>query len=117
MSDDFEDILASEALEEGKAVSVVAGGRPVAVVRVSGRVYAVDGTCPHRGGPLGEGDLEGHHLYCPLHAWSFDVRDGGAFFPRGARVACFEAVERNGRIFVKRSPRPGPKVDFTPPTG
>ncbi len=51
-------------------------GRPVALVRVAGELYALEATCPHRGGPLVEGDVEGHLLHCPLHAWPFDVRTG-----------------------------------------
>lgn len=77
-----------------------AQGRALALVRVNGIVYAIDNACPHRNGELGRGDLQGHFLYCPLHAWSFDVRNGNAFFPPGARVACFEVKEEAGRILA-----------------
>lgn len=94
---DFVDVAASAEIVEGR--SHVVDGR-LALVRVQGRVYAVDNRCPHRDGELGQGDLEGFHLYCPLHAWVFDVRDGRAFFPRGAEVACFEVREERGRVLV-----------------
>lgn len=74
----------------------------MALVRIGGQVYALDNHCPHRGGELGQGDVQGHHLYCPLHAWCFDVRSGDAFFPAGAKVACFEVREVNGRVLVRR---------------
>jgi nitrite reductase (NADH) small subunit len=39
-------------------------------------VHALANTCPHREGPLAFGDLRGATVYCPLHAWDFDVRTG-----------------------------------------
>lgn len=98
----FVDLLASADLPEGARTVVRAEGRDLAVVRVGGIVYAIDNVCPHHHGELGRGDLQGHHLYCPLHAWCFDVRDGRAFFPQGARVECFEVKEEAGRIFARR---------------
>ena len=79
---------------------VEVGGQSIALVRVEGQVFAIDNACPHRAGELGQGDLQGHHLYCPLHAWCFDVRTGQAFFPKGASVRCFEVTEAQGRIAI-----------------
>jgi len=107
-------VLASAALAEGGRAVVPVGDRELALVRVAGKVYALANACPHRGGPLGLGDLSGHHLYCPLHAWCFDVRDGEGFFPKGARVASHAAEERDGQIWVDPVPRLL-KTDFVPP--
>ena len=63
-------------LAPGRCRSILAGGRDVALFNVEGSFYALDNTCPHRGGPLGEGDLKGYLVFCPLHAWQFDVRSG-----------------------------------------
>ena len=46
-------------LDPGSCVSVEVNGRWVALFNVEGRVYAMDNTCPHAGGPLGEGTLTG----------------------------------------------------------
>lgn len=94
------DVCASAEVEEGRPRVVALGAASVALARVQGRVYAVDNRCPHRDGELGQGDLEGFHLFCPLHAWVFDVRDGRGFFPKGAEVACFEVREADGRVLV-----------------
>jgi nitrite reductase/ring-hydroxylating ferredoxin subunit len=96
------ELLASTALPEGGRTVVHAQGRALAVARVGGVAYAIDNVCPHRNGELGLGDLQGHHLSCPLHAWCFDVRDGKAFFPQGVSVECFEVKEEAGRIFARR---------------
>ena len=94
-------VLDSAALPEGGRAVVEAGAWKVAVARVEGRVWAIDNVCPHRGGDLGMGDLQGHHLYCPQHAWCFDVRTGEGFFPQGIRVRRFEVEERDGGIWVE----------------
>ena len=78
----------SDLDSRGRAVVLVEGER-VALVKVEGEVYAIQDTCPHRGGPLSEGDLEGHVLHCPLHAWPFDVRSGLCPIIRGARIRTY----------------------------
>ena len=83
------DVAASSELVEGGRLIVDLNGQAIALVRIEGQVFAVDNACPHRDGELGRGDLQGHHLFCPLHAWCFDVRTGKAFFPQGASVRRF----------------------------
>ena len=48
-------------------------GRVIALFNVDGTFYALDGVCPHQGGPLGQGTLEGCIVTCPWHGWQFDV--------------------------------------------
>lgn len=88
--------------DRGRAVVVVDGTR-VALVRVEGRLHALDDTCPHRGGPLSEGDLEGHMLHCPLHAWPFDVRTGQCSRQPGARVRIYEVRVEGEHILLAAS--------------
>jgi nitrite reductase (NADH) small subunit len=94
-------VLDSAELAEGARRVVQLGDRAIAVARVGGVVHAIDNVCPHRGGSLGDGDLQGHHLYCPQHAWCFDVRTGEGFFPSGIRVARFDVTERDGGIHLE----------------
>src|SRR5207247_2387201 len=49
-----------------------AGGSRIAVFNVNGIFHAIDNTCLHQGGPLGEGTLEGKLVTCPLHHWQYD---------------------------------------------
>lgn len=48
----------------------------LALFNVEGEIYALDNTCPHAGGPLGEGTLEQEVVACPWHGWKFNVRTG-----------------------------------------
>jgi nitrite reductase/ring-hydroxylating ferredoxin subunit len=52
---------------------VNAAGRPVAVFKVNGTIYAVHGPCTHRGSPLGEGQFDGSVIPRPWHGAQFDV--------------------------------------------
>ena len=63
-------------LPVGASKECVAGGRMIALFNVNGRFYALDGVCPHQGGPLGRGLLEGCIVTCPWHGWQFDVTTG-----------------------------------------
>lgn len=60
----------------GASLELVAGDRMLALFNVEGEFYALDGVCPHQGGPLGKGQLAGCVVTCPWHGWQFDVRDG-----------------------------------------
>ncbi len=48
----------------------------VALFRVADQIYAIDNECPHRGGSLEHGSLDGLVVTCPLHGWRFDVTNG-----------------------------------------
>ena len=64
-----------EQVEEQKLYRVTASGVPVVLLRQGKQVYAISATCPHAGGPLGQGALHGTTLVCPWHAWEFDLDD------------------------------------------
>ncbi|HEV8386331.1 MAG TPA: Rieske 2Fe-2S domain-containing protein [Nitrososphaera sp.] len=63
-------------LKEGDLKRVELGGRPIVLAMVMGKIYAMDATCTHQGGPLDEGILEEYNLTCPWHNAVFDVRNG-----------------------------------------
>ncbi len=61
---------------QGASLETLAKDDIVALFNVDGQVFALDGICPHQGGPLGKGNLEGSVVTCPWHGWQFDVRTG-----------------------------------------
>ena len=63
----------------GKVAS--AGGKAIAVFNIGGVFYAIDNTCTHRGGPLGEGELSGETVECPWHGAHFNVKTGAVTRP------------------------------------
>ena len=89
---------------EGRVFEVQ--GRTVAVFNLGGLFYAVDNECPHRGGPLDEGDLEGAVVRCPWHAWRWDVRTGANVNNPAVKIACFAVAVEDGAILVDPTPAP-----------
>ncbi len=88
-------------LKPGASKVITAGDREVAVFNVAGKFYAVDNICPHRGGPLGEGVLEGNVVTCPWHGWRFDVCTGVSPVVATAKVDKFECVVEGDEVKVK----------------
>lgn len=85
----------------GAARVVEAAGKTIALVNADGTFYAVDNTCLHRGGPLGEGELEGLELTCPWHGWRWDVKTGANVNNPAVRVACYSVTVEHGAVYVE----------------
>src|SRR5260370_42398702 len=68
-----------EDLEGGKLVE--ADGQRIAVFNIGGSYYAIESTCPHRGGPLAEGMVMSADGSCPWHRSLFNMRTGPAVAP------------------------------------
>jgi nitrite reductase/ring-hydroxylating ferredoxin subunit len=68
-------------LPPGRVIAVQAGERWYALANVAGDIHALDNNCPHNGGPLAKGVLEGSVLRCPWHGWSWDVTSGSNCWP------------------------------------
>ena len=98
---DFVDVLAVGELPPGTGREVWVGGRAVALFNAGGRFYAIGNTCVHRGGPLGQGMLDGLQVLCPWHAWSYDVTSGVSSVNAELRVPCYETRVEGDRVFVK----------------
>jgi 3-phenylpropionate/trans-cinnamate dioxygenase ferredoxin subunit len=62
--------------EDGSKKKVVAQGQEILLARVGDSYYAVSNRCPHMGGELSEGKLEGTVITCPRHGSQFELRDG-----------------------------------------
>lgn len=60
----------------GAVLEVAVESRVVAIFNVAGQLRALDGVCPHQGGPLGKGELDGELVTCPWHGWQFSVNSG-----------------------------------------
>ncbi len=85
----------------GTCRHVDAGGRAVAVFNVDGTIYALGGTCTHRGGPLGEGELDGTVVTCPWHGAQFNVTTGQVVGPpAGQSVPAYTVIVEGEDIKV-----------------
>lgn len=87
-------------LPPGTTLEVIAAERVVALANVEGEIRALDGVCPHQGGPLGEGQLDGPILTCPWHGWQFDARTGRHCLSRTIVQPQFAVRVEGDDIFV-----------------
>ncbi len=72
----FERLGSLADLKPGAMIDVELGERMILICHAGGEIHAMDGRCPHRGGPLGQGALHGNMVVCPWHAWEFDCITG-----------------------------------------
>ncbi len=84
----------------GTGKVVVVQGHPVALFNADGSFYAVSNVCLHRGGPIGEGSLDGAVVTCPLHGWEYDVRTGKNLQNPAARLRTFRVRVQGDDILV-----------------
>lgn len=73
---DWVRLISAADCPPGQGRECVAGDRIIAVFNMDGEFQALDGICPHQGGPLGKGCLQGTLVTCPWHGWQFDVCTG-----------------------------------------
>ena len=69
-------VAKADELQPGQGMVAEVAGKEIALFNVGGTVYALNNTCVHRGGPLGEGDLDGEVVSCPWHNWEYNVTTG-----------------------------------------
>jgi nitrite reductase (NADH) small subunit/3-phenylpropionate/trans-cinnamate dioxygenase ferredoxin subunit len=86
----------------GKVLQV--GERTLALFNVEGTFHAIDNACPHAGGPLGEGKVEGHVVTCPWHGSRFDITNGQVLGPPARRPVTSYAVRVQGSEVVVELP-------------
>lgn len=65
-----------EGIPPGTAKMVKVGDKAIAIFNLNGNFYATDDTCPHEGGPLSYGIVEGENVTCPWHGAIFHIMSG-----------------------------------------
>ena len=83
----------------GRAFEV--DGKPIAVFRTrAGKVFAVDGICPHKGGMIADGMLSEENVVCPYHAFKYDAATGECDQPGTCAIETFPVDVTDAGIFV-----------------
>jgi len=91
----FVKVAQLSALPPGAVTEIDLGGDLYALCNVGGRLSAIGGTCPHRGGPLGQGAMRGDNVVCPWHAWEWNCQTGANDFNPDQKVPVY-AVRLDG---------------------
>ncbi len=88
-------------LRRGKPLAAEVSGRRVAIFSVGDAIVATAGKCPHAGGPLHEGEIDGTTLSCPWHGWSYDLQTGACEEDPETQLEMFEVHVDGDEIFVR----------------
>ena len=96
-------LIKVKALEEfppGAVVEVQSGEETYAVCNVEGTLRCVEGICPHAGGPLGQGSLNGNQIVCPWHEWEFDTVTGVNDYDEDLILKTYPVVVQDGAVLI-----------------
>ncbi len=97
---EFVKVATIDQLTPGQGMTVAVNGGYVALFNVDGTFYAIDDTCPHAGGPLGQGILEGCVVTCPWHGWRFNVTTGVSPVVSSISVKKYEVKVEGNDVLV-----------------
>lgn len=98
---EYSRVARANEVPRGRGTVVEVEGKKIALFNVEGRFYAIDNTCTHRGGPLGEGNLRGSTVTCPWHGAQFDVRSGQVLAsPAAADVSTYPIKMEEDSVWV-----------------
>ncbi len=98
---EFVEVARATDLPVGRATVCTVGDRRVALFHTSKGFFATDNTCPHRGGPLGEGDVIGDEIVCPWHLWTFEIATGICAGNPEIQIATYEVRVDDDRVLVR----------------
>ncbi len=98
----FIKVATTDEIPPGQGKVVEVQGRQLALFNLGGSFYAVDNTCTHAGGPLGEGVVTGDKVECPWHGASFDVKTGAVLNPpASANVVSYKVRVSGSNVEVE----------------
>ena len=100
-TDGFVVVLDEKELVEGKMKRLSVEGTPVLLIKLQGKIFAVDNRCPHQACSLSNGTLDGLVIVCPCHDWRFNLETGEYEGNPSLKLPKFEWKVESGKIWVK----------------
>jgi nitrite reductase/ring-hydroxylating ferredoxin subunit len=101
---DFVRVARAADVLPSRGTIVRVGRYEVALFNLGDAVVAYENACPHQGGPIGEGLVEGTTVTCPWHAWCFDLHTGYLTLGKYAQLRRFDVHVEGDAIYVAREP-------------
>ena len=96
----FVRVAGTNDLKPGENKVVNVNGTDVGLFNVDGEFFAINNTCLHRGGPLGEGYLEGDVVTCPWHGWRYSVKSGENVMMPSSKVKTYQVKVESDDVMV-----------------
>jgi nitrite reductase (NADH) small subunit len=87
-------------IPDGRGKECVIAARVLAIYKLGNDVVAIDGICPHAGGPLAQGAVCNGIVTCPWHGWQYDLRSGQHRLNPRICVETFRVTVDDGKVYV-----------------
>ena len=105
---EFVNVAEEKNLPDGKMLLVKVAGHDILLARAGSKYYAIDNRCPHAGGNLSAGTLEGTVVTCPRHGSQWELTDGHcvrwtrnpAATPKVAKTVTYSVRVEQGKVMV-----------------
>lgn len=78
---EYKKVASTSDLSPGNGKLVEVDGKRIALFNLGGSYYAIDDVCPHKGGPLSDGTIDGESVACPWHGAVFNIKTGAVEKP------------------------------------
>jgi NAD(P)H-dependent nitrite reductase small subunit len=99
---EFVKVARTSDLHDRRGTLVHLEGEEIALWRVKGRIYAINNVCPHQHfSMLHQGTLDGVHVTCPMHGWTFSLEDGQPKFGNG-RAKTYQVKVDGEHVYVEK---------------
>jgi 3-phenylpropionate/trans-cinnamate dioxygenase ferredoxin subunit len=89
--------LNKNELISGTMKKVTLNGIDVLIANVEGTFYGISNKCPHMGGSLAKGQLEGNTVKCPIHGSKFSIITGENI--GDAKILFIKQKVKNAKVF------------------
>jgi nitrite reductase/ring-hydroxylating ferredoxin subunit len=96
----FARVARKDEISPGSIREFQVDGLTLAIANVGSKFYAINNTCLHRGGPLGQGELHGVAVTCPWHGWQYDVTTGKLTMNPAVSVKTYTIEVRGDDLWV-----------------
>ncbi len=96
----FIPVATIDEIPEGGGKCIEVGGREIALFCMGGHFYATSNVCPHQGGPLAEGKIEGEMVVCPWHQWRFNIKTGVSFASPKLKIEIYPVRREGNQIMI-----------------
>ena len=94
-------IAKTSDIGEGAGKTFTIEGQTIAVFNKGEGFFAIEDTCKHKGGSLGEGKLDGDTITCPLHGWQYNITNGECLMNPQVKMKSFPVKVENGEISLE----------------
>lgn len=94
-------VASRDDILEGSCKVVEVDGAKIALFNYGGQFYAIANACLHQGGSLGEGDVYGSRVACPLHGWVYDFTTGRSVDDPSLMLDCYNVQRDGDQILVE----------------